>query len=44
MRKVKCIEHQWIEGDSHIPTIFKYGSFTRAILVCEVCGKRRLFL
>jgi hypothetical protein len=39
----KCIEHQWIQGDHHIPTVMKYGSLSLAMWVCEVCGKRRVF-
>lgn len=43
MKNKKCIEHQWIRADRHIPTVMKYGSLSRAMWVCEVCGKRRVF-
>lgn len=43
MRTKKCIEHQWIQGKWHIPTVMKYGSLSRTMLVCSVCGKRKVF-
>lgn len=42
-RMRKCIEHNWIRGDSHIPTVMKYGSLSRAMWVCKECGKRAVF-
>ena len=42
MRKKKCIDHSWIRGDQHIPTLMKMGSYARGIWVCEICGKKRI--
>ena len=43
MNNKKCIEHNWVQGNRHIPTVMKYGSLSRAIWVCKDCGKRRVF-
>lgn len=40
---MKCIEHQWIRANHHIPTIMKYGSLSRGMWICKVCGKLRVF-
>jgi hypothetical protein len=39
----KCIEHDWIVANHYIPTVMKYGSLSRAMWVCKVCGKKKVF-